>query len=188
MQCRSIKQCKGPYTWQGNIVDYIFKPFMNKIIILLYILSIFRSKRSELCVLENHNIEHIKAWKSYPQTALICCWYVQSGYFHMEAKSFPLWGGGGAKAWHAWDIWNMSGAVLDICGATCFSNDQTPKSNVFLLMMRECALCNVHGYCRTQGKGIQNGEKLLIWQPIFSFPVSASIQQSRACICRGSCV
>ena len=33
------------------------------------------------------------AGQSYSQTALICTHFEQLGYFHMEAKSLPLWGG-----------------------------------------------------------------------------------------------
>ena len=29
IQCHSIQQCKASYTWQGNMVDYKFEPFMN---------------------------------------------------------------------------------------------------------------------------------------------------------------
>ena len=34
-----------------------------------------------------------RASQSYSQTALICTHFEQLGHFHMEAKSFPLWGG-----------------------------------------------------------------------------------------------
>ena len=33
-----------------------------------------------------------RASQSYSQTALICTHFEQLSYFHMEAKSFPLWG------------------------------------------------------------------------------------------------
>ena len=44
------------------MVDYIFEPFMNWMIKIWYLSSIFRSKTSELCVLQNYNIDPDKSW------------------------------------------------------------------------------------------------------------------------------
>ena len=44
------------------MVDYIFEPFMNWMIKIWYLSSIFRSKTSELCVPQNYNINPGKSW------------------------------------------------------------------------------------------------------------------------------
>ena len=60
----------------------------------------FAQKQVNCVFFKNTILIQARASQSYSQTALICTHFEQLGHFHMEAKSFPLWGEGGGFQKH----------------------------------------------------------------------------------------
>ena len=137
-----MQQCKASYTWQGNMVDYIFEPFMNWMMKIWYLSSIFRSKTSELCVLEKYNID-----PGTNQSILLAnCTNMHTfwpvGLFPHGGQKFHTVEGGSPKSWQ---LLTRDGWGYNLVHKWVFRQQKIcEKETIYVILVLQCIAKTKH--------------------------------------------